>query len=179
MKGIVFSVVVALAIAAAVALGGASRMDDHYGTVAVTVSNATADSGLSSAIVISTPTAGTHKNYDYLRFSAYIGDFTATDTGVGNKDSLRVTLCTRTNWYRDTIQVQTDIPPCTLNFYFDPRIAENGDTSDAGVYLGDDDYANALMNDLLEFNWYVYDSAGSGDTITATIQYWLRLVEDK
>lgn len=183
------------------AFAGASRVVDYPSTyVGVdTVILANADSGFATQIVIPL----TDKNQTEKSYTGFFGYFYAPNIAVyldtqivnsGKVDTAIVTITAGYGMRRDTVKVDTLLPPdtCVFEWWNDNDFVKTGavtlidadSSSDSawagGVYVPTDKPSRRLMYyDNLYIDVYESDTAGAGDTGIFLNQYRVRLIDDK
>ena len=171
---IFISVAPLLVLAFALAFGGAKRIDDHVGTIAVSSDNYSADTvratgSLDKIVVVD---AARDQKYDELHYTLYISDLSGGDTALGNTDTFVAVGYLGWPYQNIAISYDTCLPPCTINVNYLEDIV---DTSGGVVRL------SGLVMDNFWFDWTLADSARVGveadSTSTAGINYKIRLVE--
>lgn len=157
---------------------GVKNVDDETGQIAFTIYNADSDTASSPDFLLTNPSA--NKVYDAILGQVYFPDMVGTDTAIGNTDTLIVTWYGLWNYYKYVYQVDTLFPPCTsfFEFYGDVGL-RTGQTilGDSTAVLTPVQLKSLAFMNSLKFDFVAIDSAGDGDTCTATLQYWIRKVE--
>ncbi len=156
---------------------GVKSIDDVTGQISVSLSNVDSDTVTSTKFQLAVP--GANKSVDVFMGQVFFPDMVGTDTAIGNTDTLIVTWKADWQYYTETFQVDTLFPPCTSSFFFYDDVG----IRTAQTILGD---STAVLTpvqlkslsymDHIWFDAVAIDSAGDGDTATATLQYFLRKV---
>lgn len=193
MKKLIIGLLI-LSVAAVAVYAKVLRIDDYSGSLTATAyNNIRADAVSSNDIVITN--ANLNTKYTGVRGWVYVGAATVSPldadsiTGLeGAKDTAIVTVKTWSGYDEDIIFCDTcaDALPCTL--FFDYSQSTNGDAIWAGTInadstedwtvTGDETQKKALWLDALRIDVQCADSAGAGDTMQFSINYWLRFIEE-
>lgn len=175
MKQAIFVSVLVIALAVANMAFGFKRLDVHEGTGTIEVENADSGRYISDNVLLNQ--YGPVKGYHILKYAFIVGAFDAEspDTslpGKGNIDTALVKIIAQSNQWTETILDDTCTSlPCTLQGDYQYRAQQVDST-------GGEIYQTMLLNDFLYLDIYCADSAGTGDTMSNTINWWLELVEE-
>lgn len=155
---------------------GAKRITDNHTQKAITIvdsATTTSNTGYFPAVKITD--AGSNSMYDRLSAVVYFTDMVASDTAIGNIDTVIVSWKFRFGDSTVTARADTGLPPCQFIYNYGNELGTILGDSTAVIY-GSNPF---MYYDVFWFEYNVADSALAVDsTGVTTMRYTVRLIED-
>lgn len=159
---------------------GAKRIDDYRASKTLSFTDSattTSNTGYFPAVEITR--SGSNLTYDFIDANVWFSDMVATDTAIGNTDTVVVTWKFQFGDSVIVARADTGLPPCQFIYNYEDYLVNTGTIlGDSTAVIYTQSTRPYLRYDKFWFEYKVADSALAVDsTGTTTMRYAVRFME--